>query len=477
MRFNAVGWFCTLALCTVLGGCRNKETMAPIVLGDTSTPLDLDGKERFGPPWSKGAVTDLPNHAQLIWLAEKDRERMDLRLVIPLPDQDQEKISSAATEIVLSVLEKQLRYRARTARLRLTRNDLPGRTEFAFHGSSEQLRHALFLIGHGFSADPNTKLLSENQGEFVASWVDNPIDHATRDQIATLLAIEPSSLYGTSKDFGQLRSKDLAQAWKLLTSPERCVLLVHGAPPTADDQRYLQALSEQWKASGQPKTSPLARLFAPANALPKMASAGQSLRQTPLAPTPTRFVSPTGRVTWLASRRLSLPDAKSRAFARLAQRTLQHQFDVRVVIHNNTGIWQLRKDLSPEPKVAADELRGYLGELDQALHERLVPGRARQAARTWLGARLVQNSLEGEDWTGLWSQSLDLSSKRSEISNALQQNGTHMMQADMKEFEAWMQNNIDPSLARGPWTSQLIFASKDTVAALNEARTQAPDED
>lgn len=458
-----------------LAGCRTKETMAPIVLGDAQTPSDLAGDERFGPPWGEHRVTTLPNQAQLVWLSQKDRARMDLRLVISLPKKDP--LPAPAVEIVLSLLERQLRYRARSAKLRLSRTDLPGRCEFALHGRADQLRHAAFLFGHGFSAKPNKELLSEIQGAFVASWVDNPIDHATSDQIATLLSITPASLYGSSEDFARLRSKDLATTWNQLTDPRRCTLIVHSSPATEQDQRSLQALGERWQRSGKLETTPLARLFAPSKPLSKLPDAQKSLRQTPIRSVPTKLSSPTGRITWLVSRRLNLPTAKARAFARLAQRTLQHQFDVRLVVHQNTGLWQLRKDLSPEPELAALEMREFLGDLDQALHERLVPGRARQAARTWLGARLVQNSLEGSDWTALWSESVDLSSAPKDIPRALQSNGSEMIQADIQAFEAWMGQNIDPSLARGPWISQVIFAQGDTLQALNQAREQAPPDD
>lgn len=471
----------TLSLCVALSACRKKDTMAPIVLGEDNSPSALDGSEQFGPPWRESAIQTLPNQSQLVWLAEPERERMDLRVMIPLPGAQDTPLSAASIEIVLSVLEKQLRYRARTASLRFSRHDRPGRCEFALHGRADQLRHALFLISSGFAAAPNTSLLSETQGEFVAAWVDNPVDHATRDQIATLLNLEPNALYGESPDFARLRAKDLAKAWNTLTAPQRCTVVIHSHAPTPDDQRSLAALSEQWDNAGKTNVkgskSALDRLFAPAKATPALPLAQQSLRQTPIIPTKSPLLSPTGRITWLVSRRLDLPDAKSRAFARLAQRTLQHQFDVRLVIHNRTGLWQIRKDLSPEPELAAQELRHYLGDLDQALHERLVPGRAHQAARTWLGARLVQNSLEGEDWTALWSQALDLSSDPRELPFALQKNGLSMMQADMKAFESWMQSTIDPSLARGPWISQLIFASDAALAALNKARTEAPEKD
>lgn len=469
----------TLGLCGLLlslSACRNKETMAPIVLGGNPGQTEFDGDEQFGPTWRKSAITLLPNQTQLVWLAERDRQRMDIRLMIPLPGPQEQEISAAALEIVLSVLEKQLRFRAHTAQLRFSRNDRPGRTEFAFHGRVDQLRHALFLIGHGFSATANKSLLSESQGEFVAAWVDNPVDHATRDQIATLLDIKPASLYASSRDLAALTPKTMAQAWKALTNPARCTLVVHSHVPTQEDQRSLSALAQRWSRSKKTETKAIDALFTPSKPLPKLPHAQQSLRQTPIESVPSPLLSPTGRVTWLVSRRFKVPDTQSRAFARLAQRLLQHQFDVRLVIHNQSALWQLRKDLSPEPKLAAEEMRRYLGDLDRALHEGLVPSRARQAARTWLGARLVQNSLQGEDWTALWSQALDLSSKPSEIHSALQENGTAMMQAEIKAFEQWMQAHIDPSLARGPWLSELIFASPETVQALNEARTQAPPE-
>lgn len=459
------------------GGCRDKETMAPIVLGETVRNRANAGEQDFGPPWQESAVLRLPNHGQLVWLSEEGRERMDLRLMIPLPSAKEGKISAAAIEVVFAVLEKQLRFRGRTASLRLTRNDRPGRIEFAFHGRADQLRHALFLIGQSFAASPNAELLSETQGQFVAAWVDNPVDHSIAAQVSKLLGISKRSLYGTRGDFAKLDRKSLQKAWKLLTRANRSTLVVHSHAPNEESQRSLEALAQRWSDKKSDGPQPLQRLFQPSARTQAANSEAPSLRQTPIQLAPSKVLSPTGRITWLASRRLHLPDAKSRAFARLAQRTLQHQFDVRLTIHNKEAIWQIRCDLSPEADIASDELRYYLGSLDQALHERLFHDRVHQAARTWLGARLVENSLKGEDWSVLWSESLDLSSKRSEIPLAMQRNGEQMMKAQLKDFETWIQANIDPSLSRGPWISQVIFAQTATVEALNKARTQAPPEE
>lgn len=458
-------------------GCRNKETMAPIVLGETVRNRADAGDQSFGPPWQESAALRLPNHSQLVWLSEEGRERMDLRLMIPLPGPKESKLSAAAIEVVFAVLEKQLRFRSRTASMRLTRNDRPGRIEFAFHGRADQLRHALFLIGQSFSASPKVELLSETQGQFVATWIDNPVDHSIAAQLSELLGVPKRALYGSRNDFAKLDRKSLQKAWKLLTRANRSTLVVHSHAPDEESQRALEALAQRWPDKKADGPNPLQRLYQPA-ARPQAAKPqAPSLRQTPIQLAPSKVLSPTGRITWLASRRLHLPDARSRAFARLAQRTLQHQFDVRLTIHNKEAIWQLRCDLSPEAPIASDELRRYLGSLDQALHEGLFHDRVHQAARTWLGARLVENSLQGEDWSALWSESLDLSSKRSEIPLAMQRNGEEMMGAELKAFEAWMQSNIDPSLSRGPWISQVIFAESATVEALNKARTQAPPEE
>ena len=137
--------------------------------------------------------------------------------------------------------------------------------------------------------------------------------------------------------------------------------------------------------------------------------------------TPLRILSgpgsgPSGDAVLMLGRVLPTPSAGDRSLARLAQRVLQEELDARLVIRGDYGIFVLRVPLSSrEPERSASEAIDALVELAQ---DRQPQQRLFQAAQLWLGARVVQASLGGEDWTLLWSDATDLASTDEEIAGA-----------------------------------------------------------
>jgi hypothetical protein len=74
-----------------------------------------------------------------------------------------------------------------------------------------------------------------------------------------------------------------------------------------------------------------------------------------------------------------------------------------------------------------------------------------QAAELWLGARIVQASLSGEDWTALFAESIDLADRDAEISEALARDAATMLEPDPEALRTWMERWLHPRAGEPGW--------------------------
>ena len=89
------------------------------------------------------------------------------------------------------------------------------------------------------------------------------------------------------------------------------------------------------------------------------------------------------------------------------------------------------------------------------------------------GARVVQASLDGEDWTALWSDSMDLATAESDIPRALAADAAAMLAIEPDPLAKWISSNLDPRLGNTSWAWALSGASDDMQRALSRmAKTQ-----
>ena len=72
------------------------------------------------------------------------------------------------------------------------------------------------------------------------------------------------------------------------------------------------------------------------------------------------------------------------------------------------GIAPKDKDVADAPDPATRRLRRELTQIRSFIRARPTTQDLFQVAQLWLGARMVAASVNGEDWTALWSESLDL---------------------------------------------------------------------
>jgi hypothetical protein len=136
---------------------------------------------------------------------------------------------------------------------------------------------------------------------------------------------------------------------------------------------------------------------------------------------------------------------------------LQEELDARVVIRGEIAVFVLRVPLSGRTvELTASEAIDALATL---VGERHPQQRLYQAAQLWLGARVVQASLDGEDWTALWSEAMDLSGRDEDIVAALARDAGSMLAADPEALQAWMRRWLDPRGGEPGWRWLVAGAS------------------
>ena len=142
------------------------------------------------------------------------------------------------------------------------------------------------------------------------------------------------------------------------------------------------------------------------------------------------------------------------------------------VVRGDVSIFTVRVPLSrrdPEGTVTAtvDALRA-LGSTRQPA-QRLF-----QAAQLWLGARVVQASLDGEDWTALFSEAIDLSSRDEDVPTALFDDAGGMLASDPEALQAWMGRWLDPRGGEPGWQWVVAGASSADQRKLARLTPLAP---
>jgi hypothetical protein len=169
----------------------------------------------------------------------------------------------------------------------------------------------------------------------------------------------------------------------------------------------------------------------------------------PAAPLVVADDEPGGRAVVMLGRVIPTPTARERAQARLVQRMLQEEVDARLLVAGDVSLFSLRISLSK--KDPAKSIQKALDRLDRFAATEHQPQRMRQAAELWLGARVVEASLSGEDWTALWSESIDLSTEEDQIAAALARDAAAMLDADKKRIREWQEKWIRPRGGEPGW--------------------------
>ena len=174
--------------------------------------------------------------------------------------------------------------------------------------------------------------------------------------------------------------------------------------------------------------------------------------------------------------RLHTTNVQERATARLAQRLIAETHDARLALSGPDAIFTVSTAVSDKSIEA--RAQSLVEVLSAAGRTRAPRQRVFTAAQLWLGARVVQASLEGEDWTSLWSESMDLASTEADIPRALASDAAAMLAIDPETLTAWIGEHLDPRLSNTGWAWALAGATdkmRRALSRVSETRPVNPD--
>lgn len=477
------------------GGCRcNKDTLAPVVFDDGANRAPIDANRVLVPPWRPPAVTQLDNGTLVHWLHEEGAQSFHVRVLLPTSIHA-DKLDAAGIDAALEALR--LHLEARLRRIPATRLELtsrPGRIEIAVHGRDAEADRVLGALASSLAEAGNAKLLSVAQGKVLARHTQvAPSSEAAAALTTELLEIPLEHELAAKSDIVALSKGRLDRAWTTLTDPRDALVIVHSARPlpgseapseardepakeeakvagepseaepepedTEDTERdplaeALETLGARWKAPllgfGSGKPAATVRLRGPEAKLRDRNTF--LLTESRSAPLVVHEGKPEagGRAIVVLGRIIPTPTPEDRMLARLCQRLMQERVDARLVTAGPLSVFAVRVRISPTDPVRS--LKRIIERMQSFSAAEQTRGRLEQATNLWLGARVVDVSLQGEDWTTLWSQSIDLASEDREIYSALARDAQAMLEADPKQVQSFFATWMDPQGGEPGWT-------------------------
>lgn len=440
------------------GGCACKdETLAPVVFDDDGGSGPIDPSRVLAPPWQAPTVTQLDNGALMHWLVEPGDPAFHLRVLMPTSIHA-DKLGAAGTSAALQALE--LRLAARLRRIEDAQYELrnrAGRVEFAVHGRDRDAALLIAAVAESLADAGDPKLLAVAQGKVLAKHREADASAlAAAGLISVLLDYRLSHEYASKPDLVELNRARLDRSWTLLNDPRHCLVVVHSGRSAEQLAESVQLLGSRWRVAGLGNGKPAATLRVHAG-LPNPSS--RPAKKTPQTwllgdkPAPLRVLPGTadhrGRAVIMFGRLIPTGSVEARTLARISQRLLQEELDVRLIVAGPISVLAVRVHVSP-----SDPLAGVTDAIErmQAMANKAQPElRIRQAADLWLGARMVDASVSGEDWTALWSESIDLAQEDREIFAALAREAQTMLELDPEQIRAFHAEWLDPRGGEPGW--------------------------
>ncbi|MBK7825471.1 MAG: hypothetical protein IPJ59_09695 [Nannocystis sp.] len=488
-------------------GCRKREPSKVEIFDEAATPAETEALGSLAPPWPAPERVVLANGLLVHWLHEVDTPALHLRLILPTHDLKAAHQGAPALTVARALL---LELEALSPRLAVRAElDLRvDRVELVVHGVAGETTAALAGLADVLAGDP-TRALGAARQALLAEL--RPLDAETLAASELVAALNGGKPERERVDRAALQALDeavLQDAWRALTDPREALLVVHtrtrlAVASLADASLADASLADATDASLAAATADLAQRWRqkvtllPGNdgrseptALRRLrpgkppGSTGKHLSKAPLAP--LRRVDPPGRgrALLMIGRAIPTGNARERSLARLAQRRLQEQFDARLVV---AGPWSLLtlqlplgggkpqplqdllegtdppKDADAPPDPLTRRLRRDLTAIRSFTRGRPTTQDLFQVAQLWLGARMVAASVAGEDWSALWSDSLDLANDDGEIAAALARDAQAMLAATPEQLVAWQQRWLDLSTSEPGWAWVLVGKDADLL--------------
>ena len=463
-----------LALASVVACKRAQAPTHGPVWDEEPGPAKVEALGTLSPPWSTPVRIVFDNGLVTFWLHEPNTPALHVRLFLPVEVQAPQG-DMAATRIAVEALRWGVQEQVQSLDATATVVEGPGRLELAVHGHGNHLEPILAALGNALASRPEPARFNAAARRVAQTVPARPSHEAAALAVVTaqLLGLDPAAQQLDRTSVAVVSSSRVGRAWKRLVEPHYAVLAVHSGRSATEAKAVLNEFDQRWDVSSRVTPIPALQRLRPLATAP---SGGARLLAEEASPPihQADTVGPTahGRPVVVFGRVLSTPDQASRALARLAQRILQETVDARLTVSGNIALFTVVVELDEDD--AARTVERAVRGLSVWSRERQSVQRLFQATQVWLGARVVQASLDGEDWTHLWSDALDLASGDETIALALARDAAIMLDAAPKALETWQRNWLDPLAGHGGWQWVVAGASAEQLRSLKSLGQIAP---
>jgi len=446
-----------LALACAVVSCK-KHRAPPVqeVWDEEPVPEEAEAIGNLAPPWSAPVRGQLDNGLLTFWLHEADAPALHLRLLVPTGARAKPP-STEACAAIAEYLRWELVRRTKKYDADVSLVHAPDRIELAVSARGRDLGGILGTLGVVLAARSPAGL--DAARDRLASTLDD--DRA--DELAAEAVLDALLGRGDRIDGGRLRDldrADLVAAWERLSDPRDHVLLVHAGTTAEAAKSDLRRLASHWRGLGRRplQSEAVKRLRGDAPEPPKT-----RLLADPAAPLTIVRTKAQGSAHIVIGRVVATPNARARSLARVAQRVAQEESDVSIAFAGDAAVVLVHAPVGGKPE---KKLRELVDRLSTFATTRQPRQRLFQAVQLWLGARVVEASLAGEDWTALLSSAIDLADRDADIAAALARDAQHMLAVDADALLAWTKTWLDPRRGTPGWVWAVAGASEAEVREL-----------
>ncbi len=449
-----------------VSACRRKptETVAE-VWDEEPVASQAEALANLAPPWPAPTRGLLDDGLITFWLHEPGAVVLAVRLLLPM------RATAGRDAGAMAVVAEALRHDVtrrigRRAGVALVHG--PDRIELSITAPETELAFVISGLQQSLLPRPTSALDSARDRVVAGLAPARPEEIAAALTLRTLLG--PTAVHVDRNRTAALARSDLARAWTEFVDPRRAVLLVHSGRPADRGKPELRKLSDQWRsAAGRDRIeSATGRLHRP----PQPSGPATRLLS---APTTTLGIVTTGGpgpAQLVTGRVIATPTARDRARARLAQRVLQEELNASLAIAGDHAVLLVRSELSGSGGDRdVQRLVERIAEFAQSRHPRQ---RLFEAAQLWLGARVVEASLTGEDWTALFANAIDLADDDGAVAGALAADAGAMLAIDGEELQAFTKKWIDPRTGEPGWAWNAAGLTTAAAERLGRAVELAP---
>jgi hypothetical protein len=444
---------------TMLAACkRNRAPKLAEVWDEEPVPEQAEAIGALAPPWPPPVRGQLDNGLLSFWLHEQGTPAMHVRLLVPTSVGDDPPPPVAIAAIAEHIRsEWQRRTNKQGVVVRLEHG--ADRFELVASGQAEALEGTLVALGSLLAARAPAGLETARERIEHDAVTRTTAELATAATLVSLLDTDE----GLDREGARATTRArLLELWPTLTDPRNAVLIVHAGFDAEQAKPELRRLATSWRGAGRRELHDQACARLHRERAPE--STATRLLSAPVTAVRRVRGDARGPGVLALGRTLALARPRDRALARLAQRIAQEELDVSLTIAGELGVLIVRTSIT---RGAPDrDLQRAVEQVAAWAQVRQPRQRLFQAAQLWLGARVIEASLGGEDWTALFSKSLDLSLRDGEIAGALARDAQTMLALGPEELHAWTKKWLDPRVGQPGWAWSAAGVDDETAAKI-----------